>query len=159
MVRYGLRYCSLLFTKMTLFFSTHVLDLLLFSCATSLQVKVPIKELQEGTHVREFGLVALKDSNSTVATIKVTSDLYLSLREDDVAAFQSNFFAGHSAMLRGVLVLQASVCYEYLRGTRDEGSYMGPSRVLINKRRMRGFKVRQTHSLSLESNPLLPLLL
>ena len=33
--------------------------------------------------------------------------------------------------------VQVMITYEYLRGTRDEGSYLGPSRVLINKRRMR----------------------
>lgn len=27
--------------------------------------------------------------------------------------------------------------YEYLMGTEDQGSYLGPSRVLINKRRVR----------------------
>ena len=27
--------------------------------------------------------------------------------------------------------------YEHLMGTADEGSYLGPSRVLINKRRLR----------------------
>ena len=33
--------------------------------------------------------------------------------------------------------MQVEVTYEYLRGTKDDGSYLGPSRVLINKRRMR----------------------
>ena len=37
------------------------------------------------------------------------------------------------------------ITYEYLRGTRDEGSYLGPSRVLINKRRMR--EVRLCHQM------------
>lgn len=33
--------------------------------------------------------------------------------------------------------MQVEITYEYLRGTRDDGFYTGPSRVLINKRRMR----------------------
>ena len=33
--------------------------------------------------------------------------------------------------------MQVAITYEYLRSTRDDGSYLGPSRVLINKRRMR----------------------
>jgi hypothetical protein len=33
---------------------------------------------------------------------------------------------------------QALVSYEWLMGTADEGSYLGPSRVLINRRRLRG---------------------
>ncbi|CAL8467040.1 g6576 [Coccomyxa elongata] len=68
------------------------------------QVKVSIRDVEEGTHLREFSLYSPKDSTATVATIT------------------------------------ASVTYEYLRGTKDEGSYLGPSRVLINKRRTRGFK-------------------
>ena len=42
--------------------------------------------------------------------------------------------------------VQVVITYEYLRGTRDEGSYLGPSRVLINKRRMREVRLRnQSH--------------
>ncbi|CAK0735032.1 hypothetical protein CVIRNUC_000518 [Coccomyxa viridis] len=38
---------------------------------------------------------------------------------------------------RIMATLKVEVTYEYLRGTKDDGSYLGPSRVLINKRRMR----------------------
>jgi len=33
-------------------------------------------------------------------------------------------------------LLQAEVSYEYMRGTTDEGNYLTPSRVIINKRKM-----------------------
>ena len=46
-------------------------------------------------------------------------------------------------MYDAVINVQVEVTYEYLRGTRDDGSYMGPSRVLIKKRRMREVRAEQ----------------
>lgn len=40
--------------------------------------------------------------------------------------------------------LQAEVGYEYMRGTTDEGSYLSPSRVQINKRKLRTLAVSLT---------------
>jgi len=37
---------------------------------------------------------------------------------------------------RKVATLKAEVSYEYMRGTTDEGNYLTPSRVIINKRKM-----------------------
>ena len=54
---------------------------------------------------------------------------------------------------------QAEVSYEYLRGTSDQGSYLGPSRVLINKRKRRSgpkatleYLSQQNHSLLSHDN-------
>lgn len=39
-------------------------------------------------------------------------------------------------------VLQAEVTYEWLRGTKDDGGYKSPSRLLMNKRKLRSVIVR-----------------
>ena len=56
-------------------------------------------------------------------------------------------------------VAQAEVSYEYLRETGDQGSYLGPSRVLINKRKRRSgpkatleYLSQQNHSLLSHDN-------
>ena len=41
----------------------------------------------------------------------------------------------------GSLDAQAEVSYEYMRSTTDEGGYLSPSRVVINKRRIRTLAV------------------
>ncbi|KAK9824108.1 hypothetical protein WJX72_007801 [[Myrmecia] bisecta] len=38
-----------------------------------------------------------------------------------------------------VCTMKAEVEYQWLRGTRDEGAYLGASRIFINKRKMRAF--------------------
>lgn len=38
-------------------------------------------------------------------------------------------------------VHQAEVSYKWLRGTKDDGGYLGPSRLLMNKRKMRSVMV------------------
>lgn len=65
------------------------------------QVKLPIKDFQQGTHIKEFALKDTGDSSHDIATI------------------------------------QAEVTYEWLRGTHDDGHYLSPSRLLMNKRKLR----------------------
>ncbi len=124
-----------------------MLSRLLVSClhvsyaTIPVQVKVSIRDVEEGTHLREFSLYSPRDSTATVAIIMVSRSL-ASLQKSSVKPRSSS--CGPQSMSgesRRQIVMQASVTYEYLRGTKDEGSYLGPSRVLINKRRMRGFKV------------------
>ena len=148
------------------------------------QATVPIREVQQGTFEREFQLVAIKEPERTVATIKVRATPYtayqanppllnVSLRQTLSmglallgAGYQGQGFSivmtlpggwtgdhVHACVVvwykacpcacmgwlsqRGMRA-QALVSYEWLMGTADEGSYLGPSRVLINRRRMRG---------------------
>ena len=64
-----------------------------------------------------------------------------------------------SSWLSACFVAQAEVSYEYLRGTCDQASYLGPSRVLINKRKRRTgpkatleYLSQQNHSLLSHDN-------
>lgn len=40
------------------------------------------------------------------------------------------------------LPVQAEVTYEWLRGTHDDGHYLSPSRLLMNKRKLRSVMVK-----------------
>lgn len=42
--------------------------------------------------------------------------------------------------------MQAEISYDYLRGTTDEGNYLHPSRVMINKRKLGPLAVSTPHS-------------
>ena len=43
------------------------------------------------------------------------------------------------------LTLQAEISYDYLRGTTDEGNYLHPSKVMINKRKLGPLAVSSEH--------------
>ena len=43
--------------------------------------------------------------------------------------------------------MQAELSYEYMRGTTDEGNYLHPSKVQINKRKLGSLAVRERDNL------------
>ena len=77
-----------------------------------------------------------KDPTKVVATVQVRLHLL-----HCSAGVESRHLLSGCTVSNGLVYAQAEVSYEYMRGTTDEGGYLSPSRVVINKRRIRTLAV------------------